>query len=650
MAHISIVYLASALCLAFPAVHGYCGGTQSYIGDGYCDSDNNNAGCNWDGGDCCEESCIDSTHTCATTQYGCLDPKYATTTTTTTTTTTLNDDCDVSFPSNLGNGRCNSYSNYNTADCNWDNGDCCEETCVDSATYTCGGYGYDCLDPQYATTSTTSSCGSIDYDSSSGTCSTQCYSHYGSCSQTTYHSSSVNGIVSVTCECCDCGSTDTDTDSDSSCHSASLSYSYSSCSDLCVDRYGSCGTIQNINSMCHCCRCGESSSNGCDTIESGTVDNPLKEKSGSVYIFVCIFFFVCVVPLYICSLKLWKAAEEQDKKNFGCINKLIGILDENGQKQNFCRYLRWNHSIFKLCCGSKLNRWLVWASFVFDNVLVFSLSILLASISATQRVEKCFYQSGGSTVQSTTAKSDEGGFEYNFTNTVITLVIKYIFGFFIGRVVGTTFKEKSKGQMKCCVLLIIITVLFLIVTIIIRTSVELTWNLVAYSSLFVFTQTQDVFYEMFNLYGKYLIGKCCVEEPIQKNLAMYAENQPKPTVNALETVVVAPAPTAPPIEAQSPTVIVYKQPVQTVHPEVQAQPQPQPVQFVTQPQPTVVISQQPVAVVQPQGDASSDLPKGWRVAYTADNRKYYQNDITRQTSWEMPTEQDDENEGAVTFN
>ena len=31
---------------------GHCG-TATYQGDGYCDAENNNAGCDWDGGDCC---------------------------------------------------------------------------------------------------------------------------------------------------------------------------------------------------------------------------------------------------------------------------------------------------------------------------------------------------------------------------------------------------------------------------------------------------------------------------------------------------------------------------------------------------------------------------------------------------------------------
>ena len=32
---------------------GTCGGITSYIGDSYCDDNNNNLECNYDGGDCC---------------------------------------------------------------------------------------------------------------------------------------------------------------------------------------------------------------------------------------------------------------------------------------------------------------------------------------------------------------------------------------------------------------------------------------------------------------------------------------------------------------------------------------------------------------------------------------------------------------------
>jgi len=50
-----------------------CSGTESYIGDGYCDSQNNNEACSYDGGDCCEETCVDSTYACGSNGYSCVN-------------------------------------------------------------------------------------------------------------------------------------------------------------------------------------------------------------------------------------------------------------------------------------------------------------------------------------------------------------------------------------------------------------------------------------------------------------------------------------------------------------------------------------------------------------------------------------------------
>jgi hypothetical protein len=42
-----------------------CGGNLSYLGDGDCDSSNNNAECAYDGGDCCESTCVPGTYSCS---------------------------------------------------------------------------------------------------------------------------------------------------------------------------------------------------------------------------------------------------------------------------------------------------------------------------------------------------------------------------------------------------------------------------------------------------------------------------------------------------------------------------------------------------------------------------------------------------------
>ena len=59
-----------------------CGSPQ-WQGDGYCDDDNNNEACEWDGGDCCGNH-VDTTYCSA---CKCLDPTTTPTTTSTTTPT-----------------------------------------------------------------------------------------------------------------------------------------------------------------------------------------------------------------------------------------------------------------------------------------------------------------------------------------------------------------------------------------------------------------------------------------------------------------------------------------------------------------------------------------------------------------------------------
>jgi hypothetical protein len=57
--------------------------------------------------------------------------------------------CNVPFPSFIGDGWCDGGS-YNTIECNYDGGDCCEETCI-SKDWTCGNYPYHCKNPLYYT-------------------------------------------------------------------------------------------------------------------------------------------------------------------------------------------------------------------------------------------------------------------------------------------------------------------------------------------------------------------------------------------------------------------------------------------------------------------------------------------------------------------
>jgi hypothetical protein len=101
--------------------------------------------CGWDGGDCCQESCQNGiTYSCGARDaasgggFQCRDPEVA------------YPDCNVNSPRKLGDGKCDTNSNYNTAKCGWDGGDCCQETCIDSSKYACGEEGnYECLDQDY---------------------------------------------------------------------------------------------------------------------------------------------------------------------------------------------------------------------------------------------------------------------------------------------------------------------------------------------------------------------------------------------------------------------------------------------------------------------------------------------------------------------
>lgn len=116
LAHLSMFWAAQGACNV---------PNPSYLGDGYCDmGDYNTEDCEWDGGDCCEATCTNSTYVCGTVGYDCKG-------------------CHAPNTEWLGDGYCD-IGVYNTEECGWDGGDCCETTCVSSDTNTCGRFGYDC--------------------------------------------------------------------------------------------------------------------------------------------------------------------------------------------------------------------------------------------------------------------------------------------------------------------------------------------------------------------------------------------------------------------------------------------------------------------------------------------------------------------------
>lgn len=115
---------------------------ESWIGDGYGDCEDQAYGCDLtcydnDGGDCAPtESCEDqglvtcADGSCAATADDCPDTA----------------DCDAAggLGSWISDGYCDG--NNNIAECDYDGGDCCPCTCVDSTDYDCATYGGTCDD------------------------------------------------------------------------------------------------------------------------------------------------------------------------------------------------------------------------------------------------------------------------------------------------------------------------------------------------------------------------------------------------------------------------------------------------------------------------------------------------------------------------
>ena len=108
------------------------------MGDGYCDDILNNKECEYDGGDCCECTCVDGPiYPCGFNWLQCEDP------------TCLDPNLLAEFPDCGGNllwvddGACNAYNN--NEECGYDGGDCCLCTCIKNGN--CGFGDFDCLDP-----------------------------------------------------------------------------------------------------------------------------------------------------------------------------------------------------------------------------------------------------------------------------------------------------------------------------------------------------------------------------------------------------------------------------------------------------------------------------------------------------------------------
>jgi len=126
-------------------------GAPNWKGDGNCDDNNNNAGCTWDGGDCCGAKNYKYCEACK-----CLDCTYV----------SKGDKCIKDFkhkcgaPKFKGDGYCDDNNNY--GGCAWDGGDCCGDKanikycklceckdCTKSKAKKCPGKKKGCVLPNY---------------------------------------------------------------------------------------------------------------------------------------------------------------------------------------------------------------------------------------------------------------------------------------------------------------------------------------------------------------------------------------------------------------------------------------------------------------------------------------------------------------------
>jgi len=127
----------------------------SWIQDGYCDSNMNIPQCNYDGGDCCEASCDCASvgncyAVCGSNGWNeCVDPNAGGSGIGSGTVDLSG--CNVNHLDWIGDGYCDQGV-YNTPECNFDGGDCCEESCVDAPIggHECGYVEYNCIDPEYS--------------------------------------------------------------------------------------------------------------------------------------------------------------------------------------------------------------------------------------------------------------------------------------------------------------------------------------------------------------------------------------------------------------------------------------------------------------------------------------------------------------------
>lgn len=117
-----------------------CTGSLQLVGDHFCHEGYNNPSCGYDGGDCCNCTCVDEPDDpCGENGFNCLDPACV------DEVSPYRDTCTGDIVT-AANGQCDEENN--NASCGYDGGDCCLCTCADYSMYKCGAFpGFNCLDP-----------------------------------------------------------------------------------------------------------------------------------------------------------------------------------------------------------------------------------------------------------------------------------------------------------------------------------------------------------------------------------------------------------------------------------------------------------------------------------------------------------------------
>lgn len=61
----------------------------------------------------------------------------------------INAQCNVNQTNWLGDGVCDKQNGYNTPECNYDEGDCCRSSCINTPNVKCEDNDFNCIDPNF---------------------------------------------------------------------------------------------------------------------------------------------------------------------------------------------------------------------------------------------------------------------------------------------------------------------------------------------------------------------------------------------------------------------------------------------------------------------------------------------------------------------